>query len=93
MLTDEEREDEELWLGPMPSEAEIARAEAHNDARLANRKAVFQLLGPGMTDEAKDAWLMTPNPFLGGRVPHDVMNEGLNEVFDAIDQYQQGDFA
>lgn len=84
-------DDEELW-GPMPTDAEVHRVETINRARLAAQKTVYDLLGPGLTDEGKNAWLMTRSPFLHGRVPNEVLFESMDEVFDAIEQYQQGDF-
>jgi hypothetical protein len=54
---------------------------------------VTELLGTGLSPQAKEAWIASRQPFLGGRRPYDVMFDGLNEVFEAIEQYNNGDFA
>jgi hypothetical protein len=84
--------DDEFW-GPEPTPEELHRLEVRNTARGAIIDAVTELLGTGLSPQAKEAWIASRQPFLGGRRPYDVMFDGLNEVFEAIEQYNNGDFA
>jgi hypothetical protein len=84
--------DEEVW-GPMPTEGQYNRALGANEIRIAVHDACARLLNPGMSEFSKDIWAASPSPLLGGRVPSEVVVDALLEVFDAIDQLEQGDFA
>lgn len=92
---DDDPLDEKIW-GPMPSEEEIRQAGYNNGRRLIRLGHARRLLGSGMSNEGKDLWLATPNPFLAGQRPGDILNDldqSPGDVYAAIESYMNGDFA
>jgi hypothetical protein len=61
--------------------------------RIGELQAVLDLLGRGLSDGAKRAWLDAPNPLLGGLRPVDRLGEGdFQAVRDAAEAYLVGDY-
>jgi uncharacterized protein (DUF2384 family) len=61
--------------------------------RMAELQAILDLLGRGMTDPAKRAWLEAPNAALDWRRPVDRLADGaFDEVRGAAESYVVGDY-
>lgn len=61
--------------------------------RIGELQAILDLLGRGMTDAAKRAWLEAPSPQLGGRRPVDRLADGeFDAVRNAAEAYLVGDY-
>ncbi len=61
--------------------------------RIGELQAVLDLLGRGMTDAAKRAWLEAPNAVFGWRRPIDRLAEGdFDAVRMAAESYLIGDY-
>jgi hypothetical protein len=62
-------------------------------ARVDELGAVLVILGDGMSEQGKQAWLEGRNPFLDWQRPADLLAEGrFPEVKGAAEAYQSGDF-
>lgn len=60
--------------------------------RLDELEAVLRILGPGMTDRARQQWLEAPNVALDWQRPADVLaSGGFREVVGAAQAYMAGD--
>ena len=61
--------------------------------RIGELQAILDLLGRGMSDGAKRAWLEAPNALLGWRRPVDRLANGeFDEVRAAAESYVVGDY-
>lgn len=61
--------------------------------RMFELQAVLDVLGRGMTDAGKRAWLEAPNPALGWRRPIDELSRGrFDAVRGAAYSYVAGDY-
>ena len=61
--------------------------------RIGELQAVLDMLGRGMSDPAKRAWLETPSPALGWRRPVDRLAAGdFDAVRAAAESYVVGDY-
>lgn len=61
--------------------------------RIGELQAILDLLGPGMTDDAKRDWLEAPNGALGWARPIDRLADGdFDSVRAAAESYMVGDY-
>jgi hypothetical protein len=61
--------------------------------RMAELQAILDLLGRGMTDRGKRAWLEAPNAALAWQRPVDRLADGaFDEVRGAAESYAVGDY-
>ena len=61
--------------------------------RIGELQAILDLLGPGMTDDAKRDWLEAPNGALGWARPIDRLADGdFHSVRAAAESYMVGDY-